>query len=401
MRDITPPNDELPVWQREALYAEKPAHTPYGYLTYNGKAVGARSISELKTLFKTETNSIGAVWVPERPRFVPVAEVPALLDELKPKRIDSSLEALKSVKGKLSLMLLVLGGICIMSFMQYGLRFYNAQLVGIGMIATLMFGLSPYYEAWKSHRSAKNLSPETLKEEALEIRFDLWMSKQKVFFTKALTIILIGLAVYQLTKNTAHADGFTNTSRMAGLLNISQLPKSEYWRIWTAPFLHGGVIHIFFNASALWYLGKRVEVLAKWPHFLMAFLMSAIIGSYCSIHFLPLNTPGIGASGGIMGLLGFLLTFELLHPKLAPKPARRRLIAAIVMMAVIGVAGVKFIDNAAHAGGLIAGAGYCLLAFGKSTSAHRPKVVGYDRFLGYASLILIAWSILLTYSKIS
>ena len=399
MKNITPQED-LPIWQKEALFPVKPDSFPYGYMTYKGNAVGTQTISELKQAFYKEQDRVYGAWRPEQKRVMPVAEVTELLDELRPKRIHDSAANLKSSRLIVIIFLGVLGFIGLRGFQNFGWKFYEDQSFAMVGIMAVMFGFSPFYEAWKSHRAAKNLSVKTLAEEAREVRFEVWMSRQKGFFTRVLCFILVGISIVQVMKGGQNGGGFHKTAELAGLKNKLDL-NGEYWRLWTAPFLHGGLIHIFFNASGLWYLGKRVEVLAKWPHFLMAFISSALFGSFCSIHFLPRGVEGIGASGGIMGLLGFLLTFELMHPKLSPKPARRRLIAAIGIMFIIGLVGVSFIDNAAHAGGLLAGATYAILTFQKSDSAKRPELHNVDWILGIGALALIIWSILLTYSKIA
>jgi membrane associated rhomboid family serine protease len=151
------------------------------------------------------------------------------------------------------------------------------------------------------------------------------------------------------------------------------------------------------NASALAYLGKRVEVFARWPHFAMAFAISAWIGGEASARYMKISS--VGASGGLMGLLGFLLVFESRHRSLVPESARRRLLAGVVLTAVIGIVFSKFIDNAAHAGGLIAGMVYAALVFPKSASPHRPHTTTVDLVLGGAALGLLVCSALLACVK--
>jgi membrane associated rhomboid family serine protease len=100
-----------------------------------------------------------------------------------------------------------------------------------------------------------------------------------------------------------------------------------------------------------------------------------------------------------MCLLGFLLVFESLHRSLVPESARRRLLAGVVLTAVIGIVFSKFIDNAAHAGGLIAGMVYAALVFPKSASPHRPHTTTVDLVLGGAALGLLVCSALLACVK--
>jgi len=172
----------------------------------------------------------------------------------------------------------------------------------------------------------------------------------------------------------------------------------ERWRLLTAPFLHGNLIHFLMNASALLYLGKRLEVFARWPHVPMVFLFSACVGGEASAQFLA--APSVGASGGLMGWLGFLLVFETLHGRLVPRVATRRLLAGVLLTALIGLIGYRFIDNAAHAGGVIAGMLYALIVFPKSSSPNRPNSTLTDRVVGVFALAALVLSALIALQKI-
>ena len=62
------------------------------------------------------------------------------------------------------------------------------------------------------------------------------------------------------------------------------------------------------------------------------------------------------------------------------------------MTGLIGLVGYKFIDNAAHFGGLLAGIAYAGIVFPRSASVIRPRINLADRVIGFASLAAIAAS---------
>ena len=95
------------------------------------------------------------------------------------------------------------------------------------------------------------------------------------------------------------------------------------------------------------------------------------------------------SSGGILGLLGFLLVFEFLHGKLVPRRATRRLCAALVFTFVVGFVGYNLIDNWAHGGGLFAGMLYAAIVFPRSSSPHRPRSTLMDRVLGGGAAVVV------------
>jgi membrane associated rhomboid family serine protease len=211
------------------------------------------------------------------------------------------------------------------------------------------------------------------------MRFETWLQGQKAPVTRLLLglISMVGLA--QLLPG--------DSIRAAGLVKSAYL-DGQWWRLLTAPLLHGNLIHFLMNASALLYLGKRIEVFARWPHLPLVFLLSACVGGEASARFLAATS--VGASGGLMGWLGFLLVFESLHARLVPASARRRLLAGVALTVLIGLVGYRFIDNAAHAGGLLAGMLYAVIVFPKSGSTRRPDPTFADRLAGAAALAVLA-----------
>jgi membrane associated rhomboid family serine protease len=129
--------------------------------------------------------------------------------------------------------------------------------------------------------------------------------------------------------------------------------QHDYYRAFTAMFLHANFQHIVFNMIALLIVGPAVEVLLGKARFLVLYLLAGLGGSVASYLLSPPNILGLGASGAIMGVMGAYVVIGL----------RRRLpIAPVVLLLglnlIIGFTGG--IDWRAHLGGLAVGA---LLAF--------------------------------------
>ena len=78
-----------------------------------------------------------------------------------------------------------------------------------------------------------------------------------------------------------------------------------------------------------------------------------------------------------------------------PRKSRRRLIAAVLGTALIGIIGVRFIDNAAHAGGLIAGMLYAFVVFPRSESSVRPHATTVDRVVALLCFAVLVYALLL------
>lgn len=274
--------------------------------------------------------------------------------------------------------------------------------VGVGLLLLLILAFIPWYQARKRLRELQHWSDGDLRALVPVLRFETWMDAQKSPVTWMLLglMALVGLAQmldgFRLTGIMSVFHNWSGTEE-AGLVKESYV-TGERWRILTAPFLHGNLIHFLMNASALLYLGKRLELFARWPHIPLVFLFSACVGGEASAQFLA--APSVGASGGLMGWLGFLLVFETLHRRLVPRAATRRLLAGVLLTALIGLVGYRFIDNAAHAGGLLAGMLYALIVFPKSSSPNRPNSTLTDRVAGVFALAALVFAALLAVQKI-
>lgn len=259
----------------------------------------------------------------------------------------------------------------------------TSMSMGITLLMFLIFAFIPWYQARKRLREFGRWTAGDVAAAVPVLRFETWLDAQKSPVTRLMLGLtgLVGLAQL-LPGDSLHAAGLVKQLYLHG----------EWWRILTAPFLHGNLVHFLMNAAALLYLGKRLEVFARWPHVPLVFLFSACVGGEASARFVAATS--IGASGGLMGWLGFLLVFESLHGRLVPRRARRRLLAGVLLTGLIGMIGYRFIDNAAHLGGLLAGMLYAGIVFPKSASPNRPKSTLTDRIAGSVALGVLVLSAL-------
>lgn len=152
---------------------------------------------------------------------------------------------------------------------------------------------------------------------------------------------------------------------------ILTLAYHQYWRLWTATYIHIGVIHLLLNMWCFYNLGRLAELFYS-PRFLFAaYTFAGICSSLLSVAMHPFfpRVPSAGASGAIMGVAGLLLaSLRWGHIPLEEK-VRKGLYKEILEFSgitvffgfamniysrALGASGG--IDNAAHIGGLIFGA---------------------------------------------
>ncbi len=133
----------------------------------------------------------------------------------------------------------------------------------------------------------------------------------------------------------------------------------QWWRLVTAMFLHFGILHLALNMWALWDVGRLVERLFGRLRFAVLYLGAGVAGNLLSLVVQGNRAVSGGASGAIFGLYGALLVFLWRERKHVD---RREFVwlfgAASVFTLFTLIMGqvVPGIDNAAHIGGLVAGA---------------------------------------------
>jgi rhomboid protease GluP len=130
--------------------------------------------------------------------------------------------------------------------------------------------------------------------------------------------------------------------------------EGEWWRLLTSGFLHGGLLHIFFNVYVLCYIGYILEPVLGKLRFTATYLTSMIAGSLASVWW---NDYGlsVGASGALFGMFGVFLALnstEILNRE----ESEKYFISIIVFIAINILFGMQEgIDNASHIGGLLGG----------------------------------------------
>lgn len=156
----------------------------------------------------------------------------------------------------------------------------------------------------------------------------------------------------------------------AGLIAFGALPSGDidpsiWWRVVSSAFLHDNTsfLHILFNGLAMLWIGRLVEQLYGRFVLIATFLITAVAGGLVwlaasAVGFLPANGLAIGASGGIMGLVGLLLMLGRFQGRSVPVGIaygiRRYAVTVIALTLAFGFL-FRNVNNVAHVGGLLAG----------------------------------------------
>lgn len=138
---------------------------------------------------------------------------------------------------------------------------------------------------------------------------------QKVYNTRNLpggsgmvTKVFVGINVAIFVFAIAALGSTTTAAGPAGVNYGTWGPAiwqlNEWWRVISGGFLHSGFIHLGFNMYLLWQLGQQIERVVGPKLFGAIYFTSLFGGSFGAILLSP-NSPVVGASGAVFGLIGY------------------------------------------------------------------------------------------------
>jgi rhomboid protease GluP len=195
----------------------------------------------------------------------------------------------------------------------------------------------------------------------------------------------------------------------------SLIHQGQWWRFVTPIFLHGGFAHLLMNMYGLWILGPYVERLYGSAKFVVFWVLTGIAGvvaSYLTVRpelhaagpvgrflFKAEDAASVGASGALFGLIGVLFVFGIKFRHELPEGFKRAfgtgMLPTILLNIFIGYV-FPYIDNAAHMGGLAAGALLALFV-GYKRPHERAGVAVFWHILQVGAIALVVLSFLIVW----
>jgi membrane associated rhomboid family serine protease len=141
-------------------------------------------------------------------------------------------------------------------------------------------------------------------------------------------------------------------------------PNFMPWQVVSYSFLHGDVLHLFFNMLGLWMFGAELERLWGTKRYVQFYFASVLTAAATQILVTTLTgsgVPTVGASGGLFGLLlafGMMFPNRIIMPLFPPIPMKARTFVIVfgALALLFGVTGtVSGVAHFAHLGGMLGG----------------------------------------------
>jgi membrane associated rhomboid family serine protease len=141
-------------------------------------------------------------------------------------------------------------------------------------------------------------------------------------------------------------------------------PNFAPYQVVTYAFLHGSVMHLFFNMLGLWMFGSELERVWGTKRFLQFYAASllAAAGMQLVVNMLLGSPfPTVGASGALFGLLlafGMMFPNRTIMPLFPPIPMKAKTFVMVFggLELLLGVTGTQSgVAHFAHLGGMLGG----------------------------------------------
>lgn len=135
--------------------------------------------------------------------------------------------------------------------------------------------------------------------------------------------------------------------------------EGEFYRLFSAMFLHADMEHLFNNMMVLVIVGALIENYLGHFTYLFLYIIAGVFGNLLSMYYEISKDDfrvSLGASGATMGIVGFLVVWLVINRKVLVKD--KSMVLRLLLLLVFVVEACFFQAQAntqAHLGGFLAG----------------------------------------------
>lgn len=196
---------------------------------------------------------------------------------------------------------------------------------------------------------------------------------------------LIGLCVIMFLVESVFPGGSTNVTTLVKLgANFAPLvADGEYWRLFTAMWLHIGWMHITMNMLSLYIIGINIERIYGHWRFLLIYLFSGYTGNLMSYYHnaSSMTTSAAVSAGASTAIFGVTVAAAMLFVTMQGNPYVRQFAQSMWVIIAINLVFNLFpgagVDIYGHLGGIIGGGLMALTLPPKGNRFHWPRYMPY------------------------
>lgn len=185
---------------------------------------------------------------------------------------------------------------------------------------------------------------------------DFWQRQEEIYKKSYISIALLIMNVVVFLLSTTAMTWIHDEGAMDTELVLSQ---GQYYRLFSAMFLHVDGKHLFNNMILLVLAGAIVENYTGRLFYILLYILSGFFGNLITMAYEIRNNLtwiSVGASGAIMGLVGFVVVWIIVNRKTFVRS--RNTLFRLVLLAIFVVQACFFQEGAniaAHLGGFVTG----------------------------------------------
>jgi rhomboid protease GluP len=240
--------------------------------------------------------------------------------------------------------------------------------------------------------------PNAIDAKPLPVQLSAISESRIPFASLAILALLAFVFAVEMNHATPESPGTPSLDTLISLGGIGHalvFEHGQWWRIFTAPLMHGSVSHLVSNAFGLLLAGWLLEPLIGRAWYVAIFTVGAVAGSIGSL-LASDAIVSIGASGAIMALLAAVLVWCIPFEDQVRGKRLRRYAIWMFVSALIPAAG-GHVDLGAHMGGAVAGGlfGFLLQIVWPETE-ERPGHAQFATYISAGGLAMAALAFALT-----
>lgn len=204
----------------------------------------------------------------------------------------------------------------------------------------------------------------------LQEALDFLRTRKKANLTMVAVNIIVFL-VLSVLGNTENVVFMYNHGACAA----SAVQGGEYYRLFTAMFLHFGFIHLVYNMLCLIFVGDMLESAVGPGWYLFVYLLGGLFGNLVSVAAEILsgrNVVSAGASGAVFAVIAAVFGMMVKRRRNVPQNLLRRVGLMTVLMLLQGFT-QQGTDNAAHVGGAVFGFVFGLVYISRNTGKRNNR----------------------------
>ncbi len=185
---------------------------------------------------------------------------------------------------------------------------------------------------------------------------EFWEKQRQIYKSAYVTLALLIINILVFVAGTTITPWFYSKGAM---YSLAVLNEGQFYRVVTSMFLHADINHLFNNMMMLGLVGAIIEQYTGHIVFFILYFLSGIFGNLLSMAYEmrnDLNWVSLGASGAIMGLVGFMVVWLVIYRKLLM--ADRSMLFRLLLLGLFVIEACFFqkgANLAAHLGGFLTG----------------------------------------------